>query len=715
MYETKHVVTLYKVPQELSDRDSILFNTKESRDDFFEQYPKIVYPKFKPVFPGSTIRINANFLQVNEYNILKLHYEDETVNTIRDFYCRIIDVTYISQKTTEISYIYDIYLTNSYLLNISGWEGAFDRETIDAGNDDYFYFNDNMPNLKVTEKEFVYKEDPSLEMNDFLYIVVLNRSRQPIGQIPSSGYHLLHDPISNDTAIEFKMNGIYVLCTEQGYLQVTQQLEPLEYIENVYRIPSYCRPGGTFPGSGDGYQYLWSLKDYNNNGIILTFDFSNIERKFLAKAPYNYIVFKNQGQDIIFNPCDFKNPKSIQFIMYACVNGQITYVPVDYLDSVGGNYKNSITIDKTVQIGGVLNMSNSIAMYQAEQQQLLDNRYNTQIAQEQINMNNVNNQIYQTIGNNQIKFNNQQIAANNVELALNKVLNHPITMQDKFNAWMNLDSDGSILGSIASAIAGGFQFLLSGLIGLVDKVTIALARTDIKNMSATVQNSISNSSLQMNTANTRLNMTQSKLNTQSENDIITLNKEKSIALNAQNVSNIAMSPSTILPGGYATTFDAVNNITIIGMDSTIKNRTLRYFDVLGTPTARVGKLQLSGKYYTFLQGSITKAPEGLSQNDTIGLIESITSGVRLWHENTIEEFGNFNIDNYTYVENIDYKIGDINNDGLVNNQDRQLIRNHIEGLNILSGTEFLSADINHDGRINTQDYILITQLPDWQE
>ena len=62
-----------------------------------------------------------------------------------------------------------------------------------------------------------------------------------------------------------------------------------------------------------------------------------------------------------------------------------------------------------------------------------------------------------------------------------------------------------------------------------------------------------------------------------------------------------------------------------------------------------------------------------------------------------------------YAEYTNVVIGDVNGDGAINSADLLKIRQHLLGVNVLSGAYFLSSDINYDNNINSADLLRVRQ------
>lgn len=64
-----------------------------------------------------------------------------------------------------------------------------------------------------------------------------------------------------------------------------------------------------------------------------------------------------------------------------------------------------------------------------------------------------------------------------------------------------------------------------------------------------------------------------------------------------------------------------------------------------------------------------------------------------------------------YIEGVDYILGDVNEDGIIDNNDVQLVQNYIVGTEpYLTEKQYRAADVNKDGEITTRDASLIEDM-----
>ncbi len=63
----------------------------------------------------------------------------------------------------------------------------------------------------------------------------------------------------------------------------------------------------------------------------------------------------------------------------------------------------------------------------------------------------------------------------------------------------------------------------------------------------------------------------------------------------------------------------------------------------------------------------------------------------------------------TYVEGVDYKLGDVNEDGNINKADLDLLGEFLTGNAPLTEKQIKAADVNRDGTLNTADTLRLAQ------
>ncbi len=67
---------------------------------------------------------------------------------------------------------------------------------------------------------------------------------------------------------------------------------------------------------------------------------------------------------------------------------------------------------------------------------------------------------------------------------------------------------------------------------------------------------------------------------------------------------------------------------------------------------------------------------------------------------------------FALTEEEDYILGDLNGDGIINEEDSKIMKDYIQNEGILTEKQFAAADINKDGKITLTDLSLIQKMID---
>ena len=685
LYVNLNTVTLYKTPK-FNVVDSVMFSSKTARDNYFNSIPstdKIEMEEFTDLFEGRSLVLPYNYLDLKEYNTMKLHYNDG-LGHIEDYYCNVDNYLYVSTDACLPIYRIDYFLTFSYMLYNKTIPIITERRTVAENSltKNMKADNDAVPRLKY-EKNPTYYTLPGDTSKAPYYIVYLNKTQNNVGKLGINCKMQLY--IGTDSLyqnylydIDTYTIGCYVAIADKDHLNNILSVEPMEYIEKIIEVDTlveYLHTTDQTSLNANGYVYLthdielgssnddhYMCKvDFYNEGTGLsdTSYFSRSERvniypnhkkKILEWQPTKGIVIQGFEFDIKdFDDNDFPSVSGITKYDYL-------YSTIYFFNFLGytfayplGYKHEAVNMDFMIkwQSGRDFSYSsvytNSLAYKELQE-------YNTQAvkyAKQQAGV--------------QTAYNNKLLALNERQIDLSKTQNL-LSYQNQVNSLnttiSNLDQQ---YYSMSARVNSGLSifgelkniFTLNwGESSIANKIIDYEQANNNKNLyKAQLDNLYAQFQISERELDTQYK--QMAINTSFQNDCIAIARDNTIA-------NIAISNkyNNAKPNAYyETDFTQFSSYyytyyidTSYGdeIEQNIKN----HYNVLGTYVGYLENWQPSvyeGLYFDYIKGSVVNNSEEVSKNIPndiyIALMTRIESGVRIWHPSQLEWFGNLTIDN----------------------------------------------------------------------
>lgn len=684
IYTNLNSVTLYKTPK-FNKIDSVMFSSKTNRDNYFDSIPdsdKLFIDEFTDLFEGRSFALPYNYLDLKEYNTMKLHYNDG-LGHIEDYYCNVDNYLYISTDVSYPVYRIDYFLTYSYLLYNKTIDMVTDRRTVSENS-----LNKNMkadaeavPRLKY-ERYPTFYTLPGDNSKAPYYIVYLNKTTNNVGKLGINckmqfyiGTDQNDDPYLYD--IDTYTIGCYIAVADKDHLSNIISVEPMEYIEKIIEVDTlmqYLNPTDYSSLNSNGYVYLTqdieigSSNDAHYFGKVNLYNegkglvdnagfprddrvnlYPNHKKRILEWQPTKGIVIQGQEFDIKdFDDNDFptNNGTITKYdYMYSTIYffnflGYTFAYPIGYKhEEVSKDFMIKWQSGRNFEYSSVYTNSlaykelqeyNTQAVKYAKQQAGVQSYYNNQLLKNAKENYDISRQ--QTI----LSYQNQH----------NSLATETANLSEQHYSTRGVIKDiwKAATGWITDIFNGGEDTLSYGVSANINQNNIQLLRDQTGIL-------IEQQTLDLKALANQYKQT--VLNTRYQNDCLAIARDNTIA-------NVAISNkyNNAKPNAYYETdftqFSSyyytyyIDTVYSDSIEQNIKNR----YNVLGTYVGYIEKWQPSvyeGLYFDYIKGSIIDNSNVLSSeipNDIyINLISRIEEGVRIWHPNELAWFGNLIIDN----------------------------------------------------------------------
>lgn len=687
LYTNLNSVTLYKTPK-FNVIDSVMFASKNDRDTYFNTFTgtdKIEITEFTDLYEGRAIVLPYNYLDLKEYNTMKMYYNDGLGHE-ETYYCNVDNYAYISTDACFPIYRIDYFLTFSYLLYNKTIPMITDRRTVAENSltKNMKADSETIPRLKY-EKHTTYTLGINETPKTPYYVVYLNKTTGGVGKKGINckmEINLGKDSLNNTYLYEIDTYtvGCYVAIADKDHLNNIIGTEPAEYIEKIIEVDTpmsylhntdftnlesngyvYLTQDIDWTNSGTGGLYYGKVKFYNEgigNDDIAGFPraerinlYPNHKKKILEWQPTTGIVIQGNEFDIKdFDDRDFPSVSGVttykqhySTIYFFNFLGYTFAYPLGYrheninMDYMikwqsGRNFTYSSDYTNSLAYKELQEYNTQTAKY-AKQQAGVQSYYNNQLMQKGLEALDITKN--QTVLSYQNEFNTLNTNISNLReqyYSTSARLNTAITSVNPFSMIKNL-----LQGNDVTALSNIISYeIANNNVNLYNTQKAILNRQGFEDY--------------RNIVNQK---DQLILNTRYQNDCLAIARDNTIA-------NIAISNkyNNAKPNAYYETdftqFSSYYYTFYIDLtdgdaiEQNIKNR----YNVLGTYVGYLENWQPSnyeGLYFDYIKGSIINNSMEISKdipNDVyIELVSRIEEGVRIWHPNQLAWFGNLLIDN----------------------------------------------------------------------
>lgn len=697
-YENLNTVTLYKTPQ-FSSVDTVLFKNLIERDNYFNTLPsekRLEITNFTDLYEGRSFVLPYNYLDLKEYNTMKLYYNDGLGHE-QTYYCNVDNYVYVSTDACIPIYRIDYFLTFGYLIYDKNINIVMDRRTVKESEINRDMKSDDIQIPRLQYHKYNSWKYPIPE--ESYYIAFLNKTTENVGKNGINCSIGFYEDDSNKTGyheIDSYTIGCYIAFVTKADISKLLNREPREYIEKIveWNVPKqmwgkfevvdkegvkYVNSDWKIDTNGDFVQVPIKYEDYDYFESLTYADVKNDIQPTHNKKILNWL--NSKGCVIQGNEFDFKDFDNDDFVIPLDENKPAELNSTIYIYNIFGytfayplGYKGEkINLDYAIKWQSARNFSYSSDYTKtlAYREQL---EYNNQSV---INANRVAG-LESYYANLLAKNSNEQLDISKRQTGVSYA-SQLSSMNNTYQQAL-ISGNGQYSQLLNSGQLYGFTSWMPFATGLISGTTqkTVFDREIQKNI---VLSSLQNNAQALNSQSQYLDIQRqlSYLDIDSKKQANLINAsykcDMASATRDNAIANISINNkyNNAKPNAYnETDFTQFTSYFYIFSIDTDNNTNFRivdnikaHYNVLGTNVGYIENWKPAvrkGLYFDYVLGSVIDNKNTLFKDLTpelyTELVTRIENGIRMWYTETIEWFGDVIIDNtYTgsaepYLENL---------------------------------------------------------------